>query len=286
MTWRRKQRILEARVSLRRRLDGRRPLPDGLIIGAHRSGTSSMYKWLEAHPDTGASLRKETEYLSNRFELGDGWYRAHFPSRVRHWTTARRGHQLVTFEATPGYLSHPLVAERTAKLLPNVKLVALLRDPVDRAISHHRHERRLGHDPLEFEEALAAEPSRLAEALEALQENPLDPAKALERYSYLARGRYAEQLERWFEHFDRSQVLVVRSEDMWTDPAGVYSRVLSFVGLRDWRPPTFANFSYAEGNTPRSSSPVSPDVLAWMRDYFRPHNERLYDLVGRDFEWG
>jgi hypothetical protein len=179
-----------------------------------------------------------------------------------------------------------LAAERAAKLLPGAKLIALLRDPVERAISHHQHERRLNHDPLALEEALAAEPDRLAEALEALQANPFDPAKALERHSYLARGRYAEQLERWLERFDRSQLLVICSEHMWAEPATVYSSVLSFLGLRDWQPPTFGNFSYVAGRARQQSAATPPELVAWMRDYFRPHNERLYDLLGRDFEWG
>jgi hypothetical protein len=192
---------------------------------------------------------------------------------------------LLTFEATPGYLSHPLAAERAAALLPRAKLIVLLRDPAERAISQYVHERRRNHESLELEEALAAEPERLAQDLAKLQADPLHPATEWERHSYLARGRYAEQLERWLGSFDRSQLLIVRSEDLYEDSANVYRTVLSFLQLREWAPPRFDNFSYVLRPQARRAVPVSDEARAWLRDYFRPHNDRLREMLGRDFEW-
>lgn len=244
-----------------------------------------MYKWLEAHPDIGASLRKETDFFSNRYGLGVDWYRAHFASNMRHRTSGLRGRRLVTFEATPVYLSHPLAPQRAANLVPSAKLVALLRNPADRAISHYQHLRRLNREPLDLEAALSAEPGRVTAYQESLRAHPLRPIRGVEGHWYLTRGRYAEQLERWIAAFDRSQLLVVRSEDMYREPARVYAEVLEFLGVRDWTPRRFNNFSYGPQGAPSGGPTVSPDVRTWLGEHFDPHNQRLYDLIGRDFGW-
>src|SRR4051812_20031887 len=115
-----------------------RGLPSVLIIGAQKSGTTSLSSYLVEHPDMLPSLRKEVHYFSFNYERGVNWYRAHFPY-THH---LRRG--ALTLDATPYYLVHPLVAQRAAQLLPHAKLVVLLRNPVDRALSHYQHEVRGG----------------------------------------------------------------------------------------------------------------------------------------------
>jgi len=281
-----RRRLINARLTARRWTDRRRPLPLMLIIGAQRSGTSSLYKWLEAHPDVAASVRKETEYLTRSFQQGEVWYRSHFASRFRHKVAKLRHRPLVTFEATPTYLSHPLAPERAAALVPGAKLIVLLRNPVTRAVSQYEHERSGGREPMTIDDAIAAEADRVGRDLARLAIDPMYNARDLQRYSYLTRGRYAEQLERWFEKFDRSRVLVVRSEDMYDDPAKVYAEILDFLGLRRWQPRQFVNQSYLT-RPDATSTPVevSDETRAWLRDYFRPHNVRLKELLGRDFDW-
>ena len=279
------QRVVEARVAARRRTDPRRPLPDFLVIGAQRSGTSSLYKYLEQHPCVLSSLRKETEYLSARWSRGEAWYRAHFPSRARRWAEARRrGFDVLAFEASPNYLFHPLAPERAAVLVPDAKLVVLLRNPVDRAFSHHQHEVRAGRETLPFVEALEQEADRLAGEEERMRAEPGYRSLPWERHSYQARGRYAEQLERWLAAFPSAQLLVLRSEDLYSDPAATYAELLSFLGLPDWQPPAFRNHSYS-GAAPEPAEDFPPSVRRRLEDAFAVPNRRLSSLLGRDFGW-
>lgn len=279
------QRVIEARVAARRRTDPRRPLPDFLVIGAQRCGTSSLYKYLEQHPCVLSSLRKETEYFSARWPYGEAWYRAHFPSRWRRSAeTRRRGFGVVTFEASPNYVFHPLAPARAARMVPDAKLVVLLRDPVGRAFSHHQHEVRAGRETLPFVQALECEADRLAGEEERMVREPGYRSLAWERYSYQARGRYAEQLERWMGQFGRERFLVLRSEDLYADPPGTYRELLAFLGLPDWQPPAFRNHSYS-GAAPEPAEAFPPSVRRRLEEAFTVPNRRLYSLLGRDLGW-
>jgi hypothetical protein len=276
-----RSRVIEARLGIRRRLDPARPLPDFLIIGAQRSGTSSMYKWLESHPDVAASLRKETEYLSYKHHRGEAWYRSHFASRMRHAAHRVTGRTLVTFEASPYYLFHPLAPARAERLVPETRIVVLLRNPVDRAYSHWAHMRRYEQEPLSFDDAVAAEDARLEGEAERFSSDPRYTSQAHERWSYVSRGRYAEQLDRWLDRYPAERMLVLQSEALFADPAVGYDQVLAFLGLRTHRPRAFAN----AGSTLEDDSTMSAATRAHLQQRFAPHNERLARLLGRDFGW-
>jgi hypothetical protein len=279
-----RRKVTRARVAVRRRLDPKRPLPGLLVIGAQRAGTSSLYKYLEGHPLLLAALRKETRYFSGNYGRGEDWYRAHFASRARHALLSRRhGRPPVGFEATPAYLFHPLAPERAARLVPGAKLVVLLRDPVERAWSHYHHVARRRREELSFTDAVAAEPARLALEAERLAADPLAETRLLNRYGYIAKGRYAEQIERWLQHYPRTQLLVLRTEDLFARPRMVLGDLYRFLGLPEWYPAEFGNHSYVI--TTPSRSPVPEDVRERLGAEYAPHNRRLYELVGRDFGW-
>lgn len=278
--------VAEARLRLRARLDPARPLPDFLIIGAMRSGTSSMYKYLEQHPAVISSLLKETEYFAASYRRGERWYRAHFPSRPALAMHRRRhGRDPLAFEATPYYLFHPHAPARAAACIPEARLVVLLRDPVERAYSHHQHEVRRGNEDLPFDEAVEREEERLAPELARLRADPFYDSGALRSYSYLARGRYAEQLERWFEHFPPERTYLIRSEDLYAEPVVVYQQLLEFLDVPAWMPAEFRNYSYLDSVRPPMSA-MSQQTRSRLQAYFAPHNRRLAELTGRDFGWG
>lgn len=269
--------IARFRIRLRAPTGRFRVLPDVLVIGAQRAGTSSLYRYLGRHPDVAASVRKEVEYFTRRYGLGEGWYRAHFPLAVpgRAPRTA--------FEATPDYLFHPAAPGRAAATVPDARLVVLLRDPVARAWSHHRHMVRLGYEDLGFDDALDAEEARTAADLDRAEDPSHDP-KDLLRFSYRARGRYAEQLERWFAHYPRERALVLWSDDLFGDPAATYRRLLAFLELRDWLPPSFPNASARPGSGPPEPS-MDPATRAALASDFHAHNERLAALLGTLPPW-
>lgn len=264
-------------MATRNRLPLTRVLPDALVIGAQRAGTSSLYKYLEAHPQLHASVRKETEYFTFWHERGERWYRAHFPTEMRMAAARRRG-PARSFEATPYYLFHPHAPARAAHLVPGARLIAMLRDPVDRAWSHWQHEVRGGRERLSFDEAIAAEAARIGPEEERLLADPTYRSNPHHRFSYLARGRYAVQLERWLAHFPREQLLVVRSEDLYTDPAVTFRRIVEHIGVEPWEPTDFRNHSY-DGLRPESGPPMAPETRARLVQHFDADNRRLAALL-------
>jgi len=182
-------------------------------------------------------------------------------------------------EASPGYLLHPLAPERVQGTVPDARLIVLLRDPVDRAFSHYHHEVALGREPLSFEEALDHEPERTRGEEERLIREPDYFSHAWWNHTYLARGRYAEQLERWLAVFPREQLLVLASEELGADPALVYARTLEFLGVTRHELTEFPLVFKQEYGEMRA------DTRRTLADYFSAPNERLYELLGRDFGW-
>jgi hypothetical protein len=182
-------------------------------------------------------------------------------------------------EASPSYLFHPLGPQRVRELIPDAKLVALVRNPVDRAFSHYQHEVALGREPLTFEDALAAEDERLRGEEQRMVAEPRYFSHPWWNYTYRARGRYAEQLERWLDVFPREQLLVVPSEDLGSDPDGTYGRVLEFLGA----PP------HRLGSYPRvferQYEPMRPETRRGLAEEFAEPNRRLYALLGRNLGW-
>ena len=240
-----------------------RPFPDFVIVGAQRGGTTSLYDWLSGHPAVAPASRKEVHYFDLHYGRGPRWYRAHFPVR-------RPG--LVTGEATPYLLFHPLAPERVARDLPaRTRFVVVLRDPVQRAVSHYWHERRLGAETEPLAKALALEEGRLAGSAERVLRG--EPSYAHLHFAYAARGRYAEQLRRWYAHVEQDRILVVESEQLFRDPAAP-GRVARWLGLADHAAP------FPTLNDARRADDTDASVLASLRSYFAPYNEELFALLG------
>src|SRR5262249_28187228 len=157
---------------------------------------------------------KEVSFFDRHYARGEAWYRGHFPNALRRRAVERRtGAVPLAGEASPSYVFHPFAPERVAKLVPDVRLVVLVRNPVDRALSHYHHEVALGRESLSFEDAVEQEDGRMRGELDRMRD-PSYFSHAWWNYTYLARGRYAEQLERWLTVFPRERLLIVPSEDL------------------------------------------------------------------------
>lgn len=242
--------------------DLRQP-PDFVIIGAQRGGTTSLYRYLTAHPEVGAALRKEVHFFDQNYDKGVDWYLAHFPLR---------GEATVVGEGSPYYLLHPEVPGRMRAVVPRAKLIALLRNPVDRAYSQYQLNVRRGLERLSFEDAVDQEPERLA----AGDRRSMMTSR---RASYVTRGRYAEQLERWLGVFPREQMLILKSEELYADPQRVLHQVLAYLDLPLWSPSRFRAGHKAE------YSAMDAATRGRLGDYFAPYNRRLYALIDRDLGW-
>ena len=258
------------RLELRRRMSESRSLPQAVILGAQKSGTSSLHHYLVQHPGVIAPLRKEVHYFDLNLARGESWYRAHF---------GRAGEPGLNLDSSPYYLFHPAVPARLQALLPEARLIVLLRDPVRRAYSHYWHERDKGRETLDFEAAIDAEPGRIDADQEKLASGSLEVSAAHQHFSYLARGRYAEQLERWLAFYPRERLLVQRFEDLVRDPLGVLNATLGYLGLER------AGSLRLEARNTRRYPPMAEATAVRLREYFEPHNARLEALLGRDMDW-
>jgi hypothetical protein len=257
-------------------------LPDFLIIGAQKAGTTSLASYLTAHPQVVAPKRKEIHFFDLNFHLDSDldstkdvdWYRSHFPiGRRARLKALLRGKRLLSGDATPYYLLHPLAALRAFMVVPAARIIIMLRDPVDRAYSHYHHEIRLGEESLSFEEAIAAEDSRIAGEEERILDDPLYASFSYQHFTYLKRGLYAGQIRDWLRYYPADQVLIVSSEQLFENPFAEYQRVLKFLRLPTWELPSYrAEFS---GKYP----PLDESTRDRLCEYFAPHNRELHDYL-------
>src|SRR5215210_816153 len=251
-----------------------RTLPDFLIIGAQKCGTSFLYQLLIQHPMVKPAFGKEIHYFDLNFRRGDNWYRSHFPLQMR------KNRRYITGEASPYYLFHPHAPRRASAVLPRVKLIVLLRNPIDRAYSQYQHQVLRGdgdgHDTLTFEEAIEVEERRLPEELAKIlqDENYVSPFHR--GCSYLSRGIYVDQLLAWAEFFDRTQMLVLKSEDLFHNMPVTLKSVLDFLEVSQWAPKSHSI------HNKREYTNMSSATRQRLDDYFEPHNRRLYEYLGVD----
>ena len=234
-------------------------LPDFVVIGAPKCGTTFLYHLLTKHPHIEPSAFKELHYFDLLFEEGTEWYRQCFlpPRQIN-------GRETITGEGTPSYLFHPLAAERMAGVIPEAKLIALLRNPVDRTYSAYHHRAKNREKIQTFEETVEA-------AFDA-------PNRG-----FLSQSIYVDHLLRWSRYFDREQMLVLKSEDFFERPTDTLSRILDFLDLPDWEPG--ASELSDKVNKGRYEQGMDPAIRRRLEDFFEPHNQRLYEYLGVDFGW-
>jgi hypothetical protein len=194
-------------------------LPDFLVIGAMRSGTSSLARYLRAHPSICLATQKEVHFFDRNFDRGIEWYTRHFPC-------SHAGH--LTGEATQTYLFDQDALDRMASVVPDARIIIILRHPIDRAYSHYWLNRSRGREPLEFAAAIEAEAQRVGNG--GLNERFW--------YSYLGRGRYARQLVAVTQRYPRDRLSVHLFEELRDSPAATYRSICRFLGIEpEFRPP-------------------------------------------------
>jgi Sulfotransferase domain len=261
-----------------------RLMPDFIIIGVARGGTTSLYEYLIDHPNILGASRKEVHFFDTHFRRGMAWYRGQFPYSMQKYYARRiQKRDFITGEASPYYIFHPYAAQRLADALPQAKLIVLLRNPVERAFSHYCWEVGWGDEKLSFEEAVDREEERIR-----IDEGKLvkDYSFNHQHFSYLARGIYVEQFQNWFKLFPREQFLILKSEDMYKEPASIFKQTLDFLGV-PYSEPKVVKKEFKQYNKPKYSPPnkMDPALRKRLVEYFEPYNARLYELLGRDFGW-
>jgi sulfotransferase family protein len=263
---------------LRRLTASQRALPNCFIVGAQKAGTSSLYHYLIQHPQVHKSFKKEIHYFNggteesqNKYAYGENWYRAHFPKQKQ------LKHKDICVDATPIYLFDPTVAQRIHKLTPTAKIIILLRDPVERAISHYFHVKRWGFEKLPIEQALAQEAARLTECYS--QKDFKKPSFRL--YSYQARGLYLEQIKYYEKYFAQEKILIINSTDLFRDPKLTLKQVFSFLNITD----DCQIDDLKSQNVGSNKEKVSLEVYQHLQAYFSQPNLELFAHLQQHYQW-
>ena len=255
-------------------------LPDFIIIGASRSGTTSLYEYLNQHPSIIRGVGKEIHYFDKNFDRGIKWYKSFFPTkRKKSKLEDKQNGKCLTGESTPRYLFHHHTPKRVLELLPNVKLIVVLRNPVDRAYSRYHQQVAVGLEELSFEDAINQEEIRITDDMKKMERDENFYSVNFFRKSYPTMGIYVNQLKRWFEYFPREQFLILKSEDLKSNPSEVYNQTIEFLGLPKHELNSFESYRM------RKNPPINDKTRKKLSDFFRPYNEELYQLLGRNFDW-
>lgn len=262
---------------------GLRMMPDFLLVGAQRAGTTAIHRALQAHPATVNPLfHKGINYFDLSYYRGADWYRGHFPVRAfaEQRTVGVPGGPR-TFESSGYYMFHPCAPLRIKADLPDVKLLVSLRDPIERAWSQHRREVTGGYETEEsFERALEREPERLAGEAERMVADPLYVSYSHRHHSYLARSEYVDQVRTLFDLFGPDRVLVIDSETFAEEPQRTYDQILDFLGLSPFRPAVFGRW-----NVRAKPQPLADATRSRLEAHFEPYDTALAELLDRPLAW-
>lgn len=248
-------------------------IPDFLIIGAQKAGTTTLYNCLVQHPQISMPKVKEVHYFDLNYDKGIGWYKEFFRTGKPFW-------RKIAGEASPYYFFHPLVPERVARHLPKVKLIVMLRNPIDRAYSHFYHEVKHNTEiAIDFQKAIGLEEQRIADNEILMISGRLKLSSDHQSFSYISRGLYAKQIERWLKYFPLSQMLFIKSEDFFKYPEHELVALYRFLGVKNILP---------EVITPQNVNtyPVLPDDLRKkLMPLFEEDANRLVKMIGEKFRW-
>jgi hypothetical protein len=255
--------------------------PSFLVIGGQRCGTTSIFKGLAEHPQIRRpAVEKGTDYFTLHYDHSLDWYRGHFPLATPAGPRARGFGAPIAFEACTYYMFHPFALERIARAFPDVKLVVMLRDPVERAFSAYKHEFARGFETEpDFERALDLEDARLEGEVEKMAADVTYESLAHRHHAYRRRGDYATQLRRAFDLFPAEQVHVTESEAFFAEPERVYRELIDFLGLGAFRPAAF------DRHNARPSTPMSEPAHARLTEYYATRDADLTTLLGRPPHW-
>ncbi len=258
-----------------------RVLPDFLIVGAQKAGTTSLYNYLVSHPSIIPSFRKEVRYFDSNFKKGLVWYRSYFPTKIYKYFMEKFCHRdFVTGEASPYYILHPHVAKRVYSQLPHIKIIMLLRNPVNRSFSQYFHTLKSGREKFTFEEAIKKEDERTKDEYNKILKDEFYRSSRFPAFAYLTRSIYLKQIRIWFKYFNKEQILIIRSEDLFDNPKEVVKNVINFLNLPKW-----SHIEYRKYHSDAKGKKMNEKTMQNLKEFFEPHNKELYEYLERDFNW-
>ena len=253
-----------------------RVLPDFIIIGTARSGTTSLFYNICEHPCVIPAAYDEIGFFDSNYHLGLNWYRSMFPTKKHMEKVKKNTEFAITGEDTPFYIWSPTVAKRILKIIPNVKLIVLFRNPVDRAYSNYHLGVRAGSENLSFEDAIQSE-------LDRLKNSEIESDDDVKKYtiprSYIAKGFYSDQLKIWLKLFKSEQLLITSTEDFESNTENILNKIYDFLEIPQ------INLKNLEKHKVASYPPMKDETRKFLVDLYKTHNEKLFEMIGKDFDW-
>ena len=254
-----------------------RVLPECFVIGVVRSGTTSLYHYLGQHPCIGPSAYDEIGYFDENYHLGINWYKSLFPTKFTRDKIIKKHGKFLTYDVTPFYIYNPLVTRRIFESFPQAKIISNLRNPIDRAYSNYIIMLQDGDTTKTFEEIVKMEMDKIDKSKSKLNDESYIVDIFYE--NLLARGFYANQLEVWFEKFQKNQLLMISTEDLAQKTDQVLTKVFEFLDL-----PYFKIRDFTKQNK-REYPPMKDETRKLLIEFYKPHNEKLYSLINQHFDW-
>lgn len=260
-------------------------LPDFLVLGSGACGTTSLVElYLRSNSNILPSKNNEIFFFDIHFNKSLSWYKLFFPSIIRKYLRMLIGKKTLTCEATGNYFFHPYAPERVKKIIPKIKIVLMMRNPVDRTFSQYRRQVRAGQQKLTFEEALEKENRLFEFEYKRFLDNKNLEENVDSTISIVARSRYVEALERWLLYFDKKQFLFLNSNEYFKSPIQEYNRVLSFLELPEHKPKIVGKRGISPPNL-YNDIKINQKTKDYLKKYFEPWNEKLFNLIDKKFDW-
>jgi hypothetical protein len=251
-----------------------RVLPDFIVVGFGKAGTTTLYHYLSEHPCIMKSSHDHLGFFDSNFELGLNFYKSFFPTKFSKFFLKYTKKCFRTYDVTASYIREPLSAKRILKTLPKIKLIIICRNPVDVAYSYYFNDPSLK-GGLSFEEAIKNEIKMVENEIKNSKNYP----RNLLEKSFLARAIYYEQIEIWYELFPKNQLLVIEAEDLAKDHIKTFNKIFDFLDL-----PRYDIKNFEKQNVSKYP-PIKEETRKFLIDYFKPYNEKLYKLINENYDW-
>ena len=257
-----------------------RILPDFIIIGESKCGTTSLYNYMIQHPAIKPALTKEINFFNWSYDKPQNWYSAHFPTKLKKkFSKNVFKKSFLTGEATPLYLFNSQVPKRMFETIPNVKIIVVLRNPVDRAYSHyHDLGVRLGEEKRTFDDAIRSELKILEEKNYVTTDYNGNFTDRL--YQYVVRGIYLDHLKIWMDVYPVKQFLILKTEELEKNPSEILDSVFKFLSI-----PDYDKINFGKKHNVSKYEPMNEQSRKMLKEFFKPHNKNLYKFLKQDFEW-
>ena len=248
-----------------------RVLPDFIIVGTVRSGSTSLYYNICEHPSVLPASYDEIGYFDSNYHLGINWYRSMFPTSKEMQDIRKETGFAITGEDTPFYFWKKEAAKRIIEMNKNLKIIGIFRNPIDRAYSNFNLGVRAGTEKLTFEEAIDEE-------IDFLDKHPFRESVDRKR-SYLSKSLYDLQIETWFELFSREQIHLLSTEEMKKNPENTLQQVFKFLEIPNYiikNPQKQKAVNYTK---------MDDQTRQKLLNFFKNHNESFFNIIQKRFEW-